>query len=103
MSDAKKIIHPSLDHYGLTTANLEGMVKWYATVLGMSVVSVSPAPLGPHAPFPVSAAWVTHDSANHSIGLIATRQLTQDPEKGRHVRLQHIAYEYPSLDDLLSI
>jgi catechol 2,3-dioxygenase len=101
MSDTKRIVRPTLHHYGLTTANLEGMITWYATVLGMSVVFESSAPLGPDAPIPVSAAWVTNDAANHRIGLIAIRQLTADPERSHHVRLQHIAYEYPSLDDLL--
>jgi len=30
-------IHPKLQHYGLTTANLDAMTDWYRKVLGMSV------------------------------------------------------------------
>src|ERR1700676_2787172 len=102
MSDMNKLIHPTLHHYGLTTANLDGMVQWYSTVLGMSVVFESSAPLGKDAPLPVSAAWVTNDAANHRVGLIAIRQLTKDADRSHHVRLQHIAYEYRSLDELLN-
>jgi catechol 2,3-dioxygenase len=36
MSAAKKVIHPTLHHYGLTTANLGAMKDWYAKVLGMT-------------------------------------------------------------------
>jgi catechol-2,3-dioxygenase len=101
MSDMNELIHPTLHHYGLTTANLDGMMQWYSTVLGMSVVFKSSAPLGKDAPIPVSAAWVTNDKANHRVGLIAMQQLTRDSERSHHTRLQHIAYEYQSLDALL--
>jgi catechol 2,3-dioxygenase len=101
MHPSKNIIHPTLHHYGLTTAKLEAMSQWYATVLGMSVVFETSNPLGIDAPIKVSAAWVTNDAANHRIGLIAMVQLTPDPQKSAHARLQHIAYEYASLDDLL--
>ena len=35
------------------------------------------------------------------MGLIAIPQLTKDPQRSNHPRLQHIAYEYNSLDELL--
>ena len=100
-ADGKKIIRPTLHHYGLTTANLETMSKWYATVLGMSVVFETSNPLGKDAPITVSAAWVTNDDANHRTGLIAIQQLTKDAQRSSHVRLQHVAYEYHSLNQLL--
>ena len=31
------IVHPKLQHYGLTTANLDAMIDWYQKVLGMAV------------------------------------------------------------------
>jgi catechol 2,3-dioxygenase len=99
--DAKKAIHPTLHHYGLTTANRKTMSEWYATVLGMSVVFQTSSPPGKNAPITASAAWVTNDEANHRIGLIAIPQLTNDARRSSHVRLQHIAYEYQSLDQLL--
>jgi catechol 2,3-dioxygenase len=101
MSDVKKTICPTLHHYGLTTANLKTMSEWYATVLGMSVVFETSSPLGKNAPITASAAWVTNDAANHRVGLIAIPQLTKDAQRSDHVRLQHIAYEYNSLDQLL--
>ena len=78
------------------------MSQWYATVLGMSVVFETSSPLGKDSPIKASAAWVTNDAANHRIGLIEMPQLTQDPQRSAHTRLQHIAFEYASLDDLLA-
>jgi len=101
MSNDENIVRPTLRHYGLTTAQLEPMCRWYATVLGMSVVFASSSPLGKKAPISVSAAWVTNDKANHRIGLIAIPQLVKDAQRSTHVRLQHTAFEYKSLDELL--
>jgi hypothetical protein len=67
----------------------------------MSVVFASSSPLGKKAPISVSAAWVTNDKANHRIGLIAIPQLVKDAQRSIHVRLQHTAFEYKSLDELL--
>jgi len=99
--EIQRTIHPTLRHYGLTTANLPSMLEWYATVLGMTVVFQTSSALGKDAPIQVSAAWVTNDNANHRIGLIVMPQLTQDAQKSAHVRLQHTAFEYDSLDQLL--
>ena len=57
MSEPNGVIHPRLHHYGLTTANLKTMSKWYATVLGMSVVFETSSALGKDAPIKVGAAW----------------------------------------------
>lgn len=101
MSIAKKIARPTLHHYGLTTAQLKPMCEWYATVLGMEVVFATSSPLGKDAPISVSAAWVTNDEANHRIGIIALPALVKEASRSTHVRLQHIAFEYKSLDELL--
>src|SRR6266566_9200961 len=61
ISNGGKTIRPTLHHYGLTTANLETMTKWYATVLGMAVVFETFSPLGKNVPITLSAAWVTND------------------------------------------
>ena len=29
------IVHPRLQHIGMTTPNIDAMVKWYRTVVGM--------------------------------------------------------------------
>ena len=35
--NTKITIHPKLHHYGLATADIDGMVEWYRKVLGMTV------------------------------------------------------------------
>jgi catechol-2,3-dioxygenase len=101
MPNDEKIIRPTLHHCGLTTAQLDPMCHWYATVLGVHIVFVSSSPLGKQAPINASAAWVTNDDANHRIGLIAIQQLTKDTQRSTHIHLQHTAFEYKSLDELL--
>src|ERR1700732_2316772 len=101
MSNVQGTIRPTLHHYGLTTANLKRMAEWYETVLGMSVVFETSSPLGKNALVTLNAAWVTNDRANHRVGLIEIPQLKRDPQRSSHVRLQHVAYEYDSLDLLL--
>ena len=101
MSAAKKVIHPTLHHYGLTTANLGAMKDWYAKVLGMTPNHETPAPDGAAALPPMRACWVTNDGANHRIGIIALPGLTADAERVHHHRLQHVAFELPTIDDLL--
>ena len=49
----------------------------------------------------MQACWVTNDGANHRIGIIALPGLMADPERARHHRLQHVAFELPTIDDLL--
>ena len=44
MSNGEKTIRATLDYYGLTTANLETMTKWYETVLGMAAVFETSSP-----------------------------------------------------------
>ena len=46
-------IHPKLQHYGLTIANLDAMTDWYRKVLGMTVNhrAAVPPEAGPRAVF----------------------------------------------------
>lgn len=89
------IIHPKLQHYGLTTANTDRMIDWYRKVLGMMVNYRS----APSSPF--SAAFVSNDEVHHRIVLIEMPGLAADADKRRHTRVQHVAFEYETLDDLL--
>ncbi len=50
---------------------------------------------------PFEAAWISNDEVNHRLALFEMPGVVVDPDKPRHVRLQHVAFEYPSLDDLL--
>jgi catechol 2,3-dioxygenase len=96
------IVHPKLQHYGLTTANLDAMVDWYRKVLGMTVnhrASLPPMAQG-RAPFS-SFAFVGNDEVHHRVVFFETPGAMVDPDKLRHVRVQHVAFEYQTLDDLL--
>src|SRR5690348_182650 len=96
------IIRPTLHHFGLTTARLEAMVDWYATVLGMTPNLRTATALGTDGGAPVAGAWVTNDRANHRVALVSLPGLTADPDRAAHTRLQHVAFEYTTIDDLLS-
>lgn len=95
-------IHPKLNHYGLTTANLKAMVEWYHTVLGMTVNHWSEAPAGAGNRVPFSAAaFLSNDEVNHRLVFFEVPGVVLDSEKSRHTRLQHVAFEYEKLDELL--
>ena len=105
MSDAsasREIVRPTLHHFGLTTANLEAMVNWYGKVLGMTSNHQTSKPLGTRGPSGVRVAWVSNDEANHRIAIVELRGLVDDLGRIHHRRLQHVAFEYPSVDDLLA-
>jgi catechol 2,3-dioxygenase len=93
--NAETIIHPRLQHLGLTTGNLETMIDWYRKVLGMSVVHRT----GGAAP--MNAAWVSNDETNHRLAFVQLPGLSPDPDRSHHPRLQHFAFEFRTLDDLL--
>jgi catechol 2,3-dioxygenase len=96
------IIHPKLQHYGLTTANLDAMIDWYHKVLGMTVNHRASMPPGAQNRAPFSAmAFVGNDEVHHRIVFFEASGAAVDPDKPRHVRVQHVAFEYQTLDDLL--
>jgi catechol 2,3-dioxygenase-like lactoylglutathione lyase family enzyme len=41
------IIHSKLQHYGLTTGNLDAMLDWYRKVLGVTVIGGGGDPVQP--------------------------------------------------------
>jgi len=95
------IIHPKLQHFGLTTNNLDAMLDWYRNVLGMTVNHRSLVPTGAQKGSTLSAAWLSNDEVNHRVAFVELPGLTVDPDKTRHSRLQHVAFEYQTIDDLL--
>jgi catechol-2,3-dioxygenase len=101
-SATRETIRPTLHHFGLMTANLEAMVGWYAEVLGMAPNHLSSTPLGAQTAPGLRVAWVTNDGANHRIAIMELPGLTDDPQRSRHHRLQHVAFELPTIDDLLA-
>ena len=46
--NAATIIHPRLQHIGMTTASIDAMLDWYRTVLGMSLVHRTSSATGDH-------------------------------------------------------
>ena len=95
------IIRPTLHHFGLTTANLQAMKEWYGKVLGMAPIHETAAPDGAAVLPPMQASWVTNDGADHRIAIMSLPRLTAASDRSRHPRLQHVAFELPSIDALL--
>jgi len=91
-------IHPTLQHCGITTGNLDAMLEWYSKVLGLFVHNRVKAPAG--SPFK-TVAFATNDEVNHRLSFFEAPDVSIDNERERHARVQHIAFEYESLDDLL--
>lgn len=108
MLNTEAIIHPKLHHCGLITGNLERSLTWYRTVLGMRPVHQSDHPAGETSPDEphLRAAFVSNDEMSHRIAIIEIPGLVQDPQatqqsRAKYPRVQHIAFEYQTLDDLL--
>src|SRR5258706_6156423 len=96
-------IQHTLHHFGVVTRHLDEMVDWYAKVLGM-VTNYSTAndAWGSEAGMSVSVAFVSNDRANHRMAIISLPELKEDIDKQAHVKLQHVAFEYATIDDLLN-
>ncbi len=95
-------VHPKLQHYGLTTANLDGMIDWYRKVVGMTINHRSAVPAGAQRRAPFSAvAFTSNDEVHHRVVFFEIPGVAVDPDKSRHARVQHVAFEYQTLDDLL--
>jgi catechol 2,3-dioxygenase len=96
------VIHPRLQHLGMTTANTDAMLAWYRNVLGMDLVHRTDAATGTSKEGQgLKAAWVTNDETNHRLAFVELPGLVADPDRTHHKRLQHFAFEYRNLDDLL--
>jgi catechol 2,3-dioxygenase len=85
------IIRPTLHHVQLKTTRLQEMKRWYHTVAGFEV----------QFEFELGA-FLFNDEANHRIVLIQTPKLFDDPDKFARTGVEHTAFEYSSLEDLLS-
>ncbi|UCI19932.1 VOC family protein [Mesorhizobium sp. B2-1-8] len=93
------IAHPTLQHVGITTPNLDAMLEWYRTVLGMTVNNRVAVPEG-RAPF-TTVAFASNDEINHRLSFFEMKSATVDPGRSRHARVQHLAFAYGTLDELL--
>jgi catechol-2,3-dioxygenase len=84
------VLCPVMHHVNLKTLRLQELIDWYGTVVGMTPVHQFPG-----------GAWLPNDSANHRLALLCVPGLEDDPEKLSHTGLHHIAFEYPSMHELL--
>ena len=86
----------------VATANLEAMLDWYGKVLGMTTNHQTSKPMGPRGPSGVRVAWVSNDEANHRIAIVELPGLVDDSRRIHHRRMQHVAFEYPTVDEVLA-
>ena len=82
---------PILHHVNLKTVHMQEMIDWYATVVGLTTIFQFPG-----------GAWLTNDTANHRLALLASSRMSDDPGKLVHTGIHHIAFEYATIDDLLN-
>lgn len=103
--NTEAIVHPKLLHYGLITANMDAMADWYRKVLGMTVNHRSKIPaiarLTRQGPPFSGFDFISNDERDHRIVFFEKPGASIDPDKRRHTGLQHVAFEYAGLDDLL--
>jgi len=85
----------------VTTANLDAMTDWYRNVLGMTINYRFKAPAGTQNAPSFSAAFVSNDEVHDRIVFFEMPGVVVDSDKARQARLQHVAFEYETLDDLL--
>ena len=82
---------PVLHHVNLKTTRVQEMIDWYATVVGLTTIFQFPG-----------GAWLTNDTANHRLALLASSKMSDDPDKIVHTGIHHLAFEYATIDDLLT-
>jgi catechol 2,3-dioxygenase-like lactoylglutathione lyase family enzyme len=68
-----------LDHVNVRTANLEAMIAWYATVLGLEP--------GPRPPFPFGGAWLYCDG----FPIVHLVEVREAPPDAPALKLEHFA------------
>ena len=104
MLNSETIVHPKLAHVGLLTGNLPRLLDWYQKVLGMRSIHASKNPMDAPADSPpalINAAFISNDEMSHRFAVVEVPGLTADPERSKHHRLQHVAFEFGTLDELL--
>lgn len=96
-------IRPRLRHFALKTADLEPMVDWYSTLLGITPTRSTPMRAAANVGASGRIVWIGNSQGDDGMALIAHPALTDDTQRSRHKGLHHVAFELPSVDDLLSV
>ncbi|MBC8752710.1 MULTISPECIES: VOC family protein [Paraburkholderia] len=92
-------IRPKLQHLGLVTRNLDAMTEWYRQVLGMTINHRFGNDGGAQGGPPFRAAFVSNDEVHHRI--VFFELPGHAPDASRRAGMQHVAFEYRTLDELL--
>lgn len=90
-SEKQALIRPTIHHFGVTTTHPEEMLDWYARVLGMTTNFQSSHGL----------AFLSNDRAHHRMALLSLPATRDHLDTYPHAKLQHVAFEYETIDDLL--
>ena len=88
MTDATAI-RPTFHHFNLKTTQLQALIDWYGAVVGAEATFQDEM-----------GAWLTNDSANHRIALLAFPGFVDDPDKETRTGMHHSAFEYDGFEDL---
>lgn len=88
MKDDACIVPAKFAHFVLRTSRLEEMKRWYQTVLGARVQFANEM-----------IAFLTYDEEHHRLALIGRPGLA---DAGKTAGLDHVAYTYSSMGDLLA-
>lgn len=94
MSNEAEVIKPQLHHWGIRTLQFQEMLDWYTKVVGFEVVLAAESP--------VQSAFVTNDDAHHRGGFFQFPGIQPHPEGSLPPAVNHLAFEFDSLEDLLS-
>jgi catechol-2,3-dioxygenase len=81
---------------------LNQLVDWYGKVVGMVTVGSTAPGWGSAVGMPAAAVFVSNDRAHHRLAIFEVPDLNEDTDKAAHIKLQHVAFEYATLDDLLA-
>jgi catechol 2,3-dioxygenase len=95
-ANARGIARPRLHHFGIATVRCDEMVEWYGHVFGMGIVAEFEFPT-------MDLTFVTNDLAHHSAVFLSAQDLQDETleRKQSHTRIQHLAWEYETIDELL--
>jgi catechol 2,3-dioxygenase len=94
MNQTGHVIKPKLHHWGMRTAKFDEMVDWYSTVVGFETVLAATSP--------AQVAFVTNDEQHHRGGFFSPPGIEDNPQRATMPGVNHLAWEYESLDDLLA-
>ncbi|HEV2654347.1 MAG TPA: VOC family protein [Ktedonobacteraceae bacterium] len=89
--EGSALARPVLHHVNLKTTRLQEMIDWYATTVGLAPVFQFPG-----------GAWLSNDAANHRLALLTSSKMSDDADKVVHTGIHHLAFEYATLDELLT-